>query len=163
MQPLQTPTTPPIPQQRPQVVFSSEVYHRPVLSLPPVVLMGGENNLYVTSRNRNSCDPSLHMVSMPSPIVEMPPSPATNTLMYVEFPDDEVDDIKFINSHSVFEVRIDFHNFLSYVFHWFFLVALTEFSNFPFSCFFLLLSVRQTFIFTNKLFILFYFLHWWTV
>lgn len=108
---MQTPTTPPIPQQRPQVVFSSEVYHRPVLSLPPVVLMGGENNLcYTGGRNRNSFDyPSLYMSStISSPIVEMPPSPATNTLMYVEFPDDEVDDIKLINSHNIFEVRIDF-------------------------------------------------------
>lgn len=51
------------------------------------------------------------MASMPSPIVEMPPSPATNTLMYIEFPDDEVDDIKLINSHSVFEVRIEFSLF----------------------------------------------------
>lgn len=115
LQSLHAPTTPPIPQQRPQVVFSSEVYHRPVLSLPPVVLMGGENNLSYAGgigRNRSSFDhSSFHLATMSSPIVEMPPSPATNTLMYVEFPDDEVDDIKLINSHSIFEVRIDFHNF----------------------------------------------------
>lgn len=101
------PTTPPIPQQRPQIVFSSEVYHRPVLSLPPVVLMGGDNSqCYVSSHNRNSCGP-LH-ISMPSPIVEMPPSPAPNTLMYVEFPDDEVDDVKIIDVHNIVEVRTDF-------------------------------------------------------
>ncbi|XP_055324957.1 serine/threonine-protein kinase N isoform X2 [Sitodiplosis mosellana] len=104
------PTTPPIPQQRPQILFSSEVYHRPVLSLPPVVLMGGDNSqCYITSRNRNSCGP-LH-ISMPSPIVEMPPSPAPNTLMsYVEFPDDEVDDVKIIDVHNIVEIVQPFEN-----------------------------------------------------
>lgn len=78
--------------------------------------MGGDNSHCYTSRNRNSCGP-LH-ISMPSPIVEMPPSPAPNTLMYVEFPDDEVDDVKIIDVHSIVEVRTDF--IISFFIYFFF-------------------------------------------
>lgn len=107
------PTTPPIPQQRPQIVFSSEVYHRPVLSLPPVILMGGGEPIgrkCFSSDGRiayNSYE-SMHSSMPSSPIVEMPPSPAPSTLMYVEFPDDEVDvDVRIVDVHNIVEVRID--------------------------------------------------------
>lgn len=43
-----------------------------------------------------------------SPIVEMPPSPAPSTLMYIEFPDDEVDKTRFIDAHNIVEVSTDF-------------------------------------------------------
>lgn len=52
--------------------------HRPLLSLPPIVLMGG--NPY-----------GFNMVT-PSPIIEMPPSPAPNQMLIVEFPDDDDED-----------------------------------------------------------------------
>lgn len=46
---------------------------RPVLTMPPVVLMGGPTAAPVTS----------------SPIVEEPPSPAPNQMPMVEYPEDE--------------------------------------------------------------------------
>lgn len=67
------------------------MYHRPVLSLPPVILMGGD------------LSSPLHSVMTSSPIVEMPPSPAPSTLMYVEFPEDDFDKIK-IDTHNIVEV-----------------------------------------------------------
>lgn len=45
--------------------------HRPLLSMPPIVLMGA---------------PGTDAVITPSPIVEMPPSPSPNHIMIVEFP-----------------------------------------------------------------------------
>ncbi|XP_053966345.1 serine/threonine-protein kinase N isoform X5 [Anastrepha ludens] len=52
----------------------ANMYHRPVLAMPPVVLMGGElgANDLVTS-----------------PIIEMPPSPAPSAMPIVEYPDDD--------------------------------------------------------------------------
>lgn len=56
---------------------------RPVLSMPPVVLMGESSN----SGSGNS-SPRLNIHSIPpSPIVEMPPSPAP--MPVVEFPSEE--------------------------------------------------------------------------
>ncbi|KAG4077410.1 hypothetical protein HA402_002837 [Bradysia odoriphaga] len=69
-----TPTTEPMHQQRPHIRISPDTYHRPLLSMPPVILMG----------------PSGNNGSMPvSPIVEMPPSPAPSEMMFVEFPEDD--------------------------------------------------------------------------
>lgn len=100
MSPAQTPTTPPIPQQRPQIVFISDVYHRPLLSMPPVILMGVPFTGHGDGMNSG-------ITSMPnSPIVEMPPSPAPSNLMYIEFPDDEVDVIK-VTGQNIVEVRVD--------------------------------------------------------
>ncbi|XP_059612908.1 serine/threonine-protein kinase N isoform X5 [Phlebotomus argentipes] len=48
---------------------------RPVLAMPPVVLMGGGGTHFG--------------VPTPSPIVEMPPSPAPSQLQIVDFPDDD--------------------------------------------------------------------------
>lgn len=47
---------------------------RPVLTMPPVVLMGG---------------PIMAGPVTPSPIIEEPPSPAPNQMPMVEYPDDE--------------------------------------------------------------------------
>ncbi|XP_049309327.1 serine/threonine-protein kinase N isoform X4 [Bactrocera dorsalis] len=51
----------------------ANMYHRPVLAMPPVILMGGE----------------LGSGDMTSPIIEMPPSPAPSALPIVEYPDDD--------------------------------------------------------------------------
>lgn len=72
-------TTPsePMHQQRPHIRISPDTYHRPLLSMPPVILMGGGNG------------------SMPvSPIVEMPPSPAPSEMMFVEFPEDDCVEVR---------------------------------------------------------------------
>lgn len=100
--PAHDPTTPPIPQQRPHVMMSSDVFHRPLLSMPPVILMGGGGNGGLSAN-------SSFLSSMPaSPIIEMPPSPAANQMMYVEFPDDEVDEVKGCDVHNIVEVRFEF-------------------------------------------------------
>lgn len=52
----------------------SNIYHRPVLSMPPVLLMGAQSSV---NHNANS-----------SPIIEMPPSPAP----IIEYPDDDDED-----------------------------------------------------------------------
>lgn len=49
----------------------------------------------------------INSVSPSSPIIEMPPSPAPSNLMYVEFPDEDVDDIKVIGVQNIVEVRFD--------------------------------------------------------
>ncbi|XP_028902231.2 serine/threonine-protein kinase N isoform X5 [Zeugodacus cucurbitae] len=51
----------------------ANMYHRPVLAMPPVILMGGE----------------LGANDVNSPIIEMPPSPAPSALPIVEYPDDD--------------------------------------------------------------------------
>lgn len=59
---------------------------RPVLSMPPVVLMGDSSN---NSGSGNS-SPRFNVHSIPpSPIVEMPPSPAPCQMPVVEFPCEE--------------------------------------------------------------------------
>lgn len=108
----QEPTTPPIPQQRPQIIFTSDVYHRPLLSMPPVILMGGEGTGAILYGGSSSYSLQSSMPS--SPIVEMPPSPAPSTLMCVEFPDDEVDEIRIIGVNNIVEVRIDSIFLLNY-------------------------------------------------
>lgn len=75
--------------------------------MPPVILMGGGPVLL-------NCGASVP----PSPIVEMPPSPATSQMMYVEFPDDEVDDVKACDVHSFIEVRFE-NNFFTFIFMFF--------------------------------------------
>jgi hypothetical protein len=62
---------------------------RPVLSLPPVVLM--DNSVIVSNTGgsgHNSPRLNIHSIP-PSPIVEMPPSPAPSQLPVVEFPYEE--------------------------------------------------------------------------
>lgn len=50
--------------------------------MPPVILMGGPN----TSIGNNV---------PPSPIVEMPPSPSPNQMPIIEYPDDDVIEVRF--------------------------------------------------------------------
>ncbi|XP_055688838.1 serine/threonine-protein kinase N isoform X4 [Lutzomyia longipalpis] len=57
--------------------LSRELF-RPVLAMPPVVLMGGGGG-----------GAHFGMMPTPSPIVEMPPSPAPSQLQIVDFPDDD--------------------------------------------------------------------------
>lgn len=80
---------------------SPEVYHRPVLSMPPVILMGGG------SGNAPGFASLFGSQSVPqSPIIEMPPSPAPSHMMVVEFPDDDDDnDVRGTNGAQV----RDFH------------------------------------------------------
>lgn len=52
--------------------------YRPVLSMPPVILMGG-GPIVAPSNGFNNF--------VQSPIIEMPPSPAPNQI--VEFPEDD--------------------------------------------------------------------------
>lgn len=74
-----TPATEPMHQQRPHIRISPDTYHRPLLSMPPVILMG----------------PGGTGPSMPvSPIVEMPPSPAPSEMMFVEFPEDDCVEVR---------------------------------------------------------------------
>lgn len=51
--------------------------HRPLLSMPPIVLMGAPSSGLVT----------------PSPIVEMPPSPAPNHVRILEFPSETLEGV----------------------------------------------------------------------
>lgn len=105
---IQAPSTPPIPQQRPQITFSGDVYHRPVMSMPPVILMGAP-----------VCDGGTNINYIPSsPIVEMPPSPAPTSMMYVEFPGDEIDDVNMIQ--NIVEVRIESNFFFFFFLFYFF-------------------------------------------
>lgn len=85
-QPVYTPSTPPISQHH--AMMSA------VTSLPPVILMGGGGS-------------PQHYAN--TGIVEMPPSPATSQVMYVEFPDDEVDDARTSNVPNFVEVSIRYH------------------------------------------------------
>lgn len=46
-----------------------------------------------------------------SPIVEMPSTPASNSMMYIEFPDDADNDISYVDEDSnIVEVRITIEN-----------------------------------------------------
>lgn len=68
-------------QQRPHIRISPDTYHRPLLSMPPVILMGPGGN-----------------GSIPvSPIIEMPPSPAPSEMMFVEFPEDDCVEVRAEN------------------------------------------------------------------
>lgn len=59
---------------RNSVYLMSKELHRPLLSMPPIVLMGAPG-----------VGGDLSVVT-PSPIVEMPPSPAPNHMLILEFP-----------------------------------------------------------------------------
>lgn len=85
---------PPQQQHRPQLRLSPDIYHRPVLSMPPVILMGGGGGGvggggggFIGGYNGTSIPPS--------PIVEMPPSPAPSQMMFIEYPDDDMDEVRF--------------------------------------------------------------------
>jgi hypothetical protein len=71
----------------PQVSLPIDLLH-PVLSMPPVILMGGTVNRD-SYFNYNSFTAS--------PIIEMPPSPAPNQMPMIEFPDDDDDDDDILN------------------------------------------------------------------
>lgn len=84
--------------QQPQLdlLAANGPYHRPILTMPPVILMGGGNG---------------HSVP-PSPIIEMPPSPAPNSMPIVEYPTD--DEHEFRNSghgHDRYFVEVRVWNF----------------------------------------------------
>ena len=74
---------------------------RPVLSMPPVILMGDGRMGSFSSSSHNR----LLMNSVPpSPIVEMPPSPAPSQMPVVEFPIEE-DVYEYDDNEYVVEVR----------------------------------------------------------
>lgn len=58
-----------------------------------------------------------------SPIVEMPPSPAPSSMMYIEFPGDEIHELSIVQ--NIVEVRVEsiflFFCFSIYLFFCFFL------------------------------------------
>jgi hypothetical protein len=87
---------------QPQVSLDVDLL-RPVLSMPPVILMGDSK-----SGSGNS-SPRLNIHSIPpSPIVEMPPSPAPSQLPIVEFPAEE--DVYEYDEHGeLVEVCHPFH------------------------------------------------------
>lgn len=58
---------------------------RPVLSMPPVILM---DNSVIVSNFGGGHSPRMHSIPT-SPIVEMPPSPAPSQMNMVEFPSEE--------------------------------------------------------------------------
>lgn len=70
---------------------------RPVLSMPPVILMDGGGSA--------NSSPRLNIYSVPaSPIVEMPPSPAPSQQPVVEFPAED-DVYEYDEDGYVVEVR----------------------------------------------------------
>ncbi|XP_037912971.1 serine/threonine-protein kinase N isoform X3 [Hermetia illucens] len=62
---------------------NENIYHRPLLSMPPVVLMGGTGSV------------------PPSPIIEMPPSPAPSHIQIVMYPDDDESSCDELSSQFV--------------------------------------------------------------
>lgn len=82
---------PPLPQgngtqsNRDSIYGLSRDLHRPVLSMPPIILMGAPGG-----------------VVTPSPIVEMPPSPAANQMLIVEFPCETIEGV-FLNSEDLLD------------------------------------------------------------
>lgn len=78
---------------------------RPVLSMPPVILMDGG------SLSNSSSRLNVHSVP-PSPIVEMPPSPAPSHQMLLEFPRNDDDVYEYDTDGFVVEVRIFFPFFI---------------------------------------------------
>lgn len=86
--PVSPPPPPPIQstmaQQRPHIRISPDTYHRPLLSMPPVILMGGGGG------GGGVGNGIMSQSVPPSPIVEMPPSPAPNQMMFIEYPEDDV-------------------------------------------------------------------------
>jgi hypothetical protein len=77
----------------------------PVLSMPPVVLMGG---------GQPGMRSSLYCGQIPqSPIVEMPPSPAPNQMPMVEFPEDDDVLVEEYDEINIVEVRVYSHYYFS--------------------------------------------------
>lgn len=99
LQPFLTPgpetPAPTQPQQRSNRL-SPDVYHRPVLSMPPVILMGGGGG----------------GLGYSSPIVEMPPSPAPSHMMFIEFPDDDIDEVRFESISFSFKLFFFIHVYI---------------------------------------------------
>lgn len=84
----------------PQPQMSLEVdLLRPVLSMPPVILMDGG------SLSNSSSRLNIHSIP-PSPIVEMPPSPAPSHQLVVEYPGEDA--YEYDEDGCVVEVRIFF-------------------------------------------------------
>lgn len=133
---VQMPSTPPILQQRPQIILSADIYHRPVMSMPPVILMGGPVCDGGTINYIQSSMPS-------SPIVEMPPSPAPSSMMYIEFPGDEIDEINIVQ--NIVEVRVE--SIFCFLFLLLFLCFASLIFFFFFANFFLLSLVIHLFSF----------------
>lgn len=62
--------------------------------MPPVILMGGGGgNDFGGGVGYGMNNGSIP----PSPIVEMPPSPAPSQMMYIEFPDDDIVEVRIWN------------------------------------------------------------------
>lgn len=72
---------------------------RPVLSMPPVILMDGGSFTYSSHHSRLN----IHSIP-PSPIVEMPPSPAPSQHQMVEYPGED-DVYEYDEDGYVVEVR----------------------------------------------------------
>lgn len=103
------------PQPPPQMSLDVDLL-RPVLSMPPVILMDGGSSSSSNSRL------NIHSVP-PSPIVEMPPSPAPSQHPMVEFPCED-DEYEYDEDGYVVEVRNTFQ--LSF---FFFLLLITVVTN----------------------------------
>jgi hypothetical protein len=97
------------PQPPPQMSLDVDLL-RPVLSMPPVILMDGGSSSSSNSRL------NIHSVP-PSPIVEMPPSPAPSQHPMVEFPCED-DEYEYDEDGYVVEVRNTFQ--LSFFFSFFY-------------------------------------------
>jgi hypothetical protein len=79
----------------------------PVLSMPPVVLMGG---------GQPGMRSSLYCGQMPqSPIIEMPPSPAPNQMPMVEFPEDDDVLVEEYDEINIVEVRVSIVTTISFL------------------------------------------------
>lgn len=76
------------PSNRNSMFGVSREMHRPLLSMPPIVLMGAPGT------------GGMNAVT-PSPIVEMPPSPAPNQMMIVEFPCETLEGV--LNSEDLMD------------------------------------------------------------
>lgn len=70
---------------RNSVYMMSRELHRPLLSMPPIVLMGAPSGDVVT----------------PSPIVEEPPSPAPNQMLIIDFPCETLEGV--LNSEDLMD------------------------------------------------------------
>lgn len=90
--------------QQPQTSLEVDLL-RPVLSMPPVILMDGASVEYSHHLNINSVPPS--------PIIDFPPSPAPSQQPVVEFPAED-DVYEYDEDGFVVEVR-NFFLFLSFV------------------------------------------------
>ncbi|KAG5679043.1 hypothetical protein PVAND_008643 [Polypedilum vanderplanki] len=101
--------SPQMPQQQQQQISLDVDLLRPVLSMPPVVLMGMNAEHSVNSSGNSSPRLNIHSIP-PSPIVEMPPSPAPYQLPLVEFPTE--DDAYEYDEHGgeLVEIVTNFEN-----------------------------------------------------